>query len=101
MLRGMFAAALIVAGAVAQVAFATESSGTKEFRAGAGGNLTLRLETGDGAKNAGTGGSSGTGAYKLSGTPDFQINFDHSRNHVRVKQRLVTGSRNKDRRTAR
>jgi DUF4097 and DUF4098 domain-containing protein YvlB len=90
----MFVAALIVAGAVPQVAFATESSGTREFRAAAGGKLTLRLETGAGLKIAGTGGSSVTVAYKLSCSPDCQIDFDQSGNDLTVKTRFVGKRRN-------
>jgi DUF4097 and DUF4098 domain-containing protein YvlB len=90
----MFVAALIVFGAVPQVASATESSGTREFRAAAGGKLTLRLETGAGLKIAGTGGSSVTVAYKLSCTPDCEIDFDQSGNDLTVTTRFVRGRRN-------
>jgi DUF4097 and DUF4098 domain-containing protein YvlB len=94
--KGMLVAALIVAGAVPQVAFAAESSGTREFRAAAGGKLTLRLETGAGLKIAGTGGSSVTVAYKLSCTPDCQIDFDQSGNDLTVKTRFVSGGRHQN-----
>src|SRR5262245_40617794 len=78
MWKGMFVAALIVAATVSQEATANETTGNREFRAAAGGKLTLRLETGAGVKVSGTGGSSVTVSYKLSCSPDCEITFDQS-----------------------
>jgi hypothetical protein len=93
MSKSTFIAALIVAGAVTQVAFATETSGNREFRAGGGGKLTLKLDTGAEVKITGTGGSSVTVAYKLSCTPDCQIDFDQSGSDVTVTTKFTVKGR--------
>lgn len=91
--RGTFVAALIVAAAVSQAVFAAESSGSREFRVAAGGKLTLHLDTGAGVKISGTGGSSVTVGYKLSCTPECQIDFDQNGNNLSVKTRYVREGR--------
>jgi DUF4097 and DUF4098 domain-containing protein YvlB len=88
MLKAMFVAALIVAAAVPQDAAANEASESREFRAAAGGKLTLDLATGAGVKISGTGGSSITVSYKLSCSPDCEIKFDQSGNDLIVKTRF-------------
>ena len=93
MSRVMLVAALVVAGAVPHVVFATESTGTREFRAAAGAKLTLHLETGGGVKISGTGGSSVIVSYKLSCAPECQISFDQSGSDVRVETKFEKSGR--------
>jgi len=88
----MLVAVLVVAG-VPQVVSATDSSGTREFKAAAGGKLTLHLETGGGVKISGTGGSSVSVSYKLSCSPDCQISFDQSGSDVRVETKFERSGR--------
>lgn len=92
MIRGTLIAVLIVAGAVAQVAAAEPQSGTREFKAAAGGKLTLDLESGGSVKIAGTGGSSVVVTYKLSCTPGCEINFEPSGSDVKVATRFERSS---------
>jgi DUF4097 and DUF4098 domain-containing protein YvlB len=86
--RIMLVAALVVVSAVLQPVSANESSGTREFRAAAGGKLSLHLETGGGVKISGTGGSSVSVTYKLSCSPDCQITFDQSGGDLRVETKF-------------
>ena len=78
MSRIMLLAAFAFAYAVPDAAYATESSGTREFKVAAGGKLTLNLDTGGGVKVSGTGGSSVTVTYRLSCSPECDIRFDQS-----------------------
>lgn len=96
MLKGTFVAALIVAAAVSQEATANETTGNREFRAAAGGKLTLRLETGAGVKIAGTGGSSVSVSYKLSCSPDCEITFDQSGSDLVVATRFAGKNRSQN-----
>jgi len=81
----MLLAAFAFAYAVPDAAYATESSGTREFKVAAGGKLTLNLDTGGGVKVSGTGGSSVTVTYRLSCSPECDIRFDQSGSDVRVE----------------
>jgi len=85
MSRIMLLAAFAFAYAVPDAAYATESSGTREFKVAAGGKLTLNLDTGGGVKVSGTGGSSVTVTYRLSCSPECDIRFDQSGSDVRVE----------------
>ena len=96
MLTAKLVAALVVAGALPHVAFANESSGTREFRVAAGGKLTLHLETGGSVKIAGTGGSTVNVSYKLSCSPDCQISFDQNGSGVRVETKSERSSRSQN-----
>jgi|RhiMethySRZTD1v2_1073278.scaffolds.fasta_scaffold09256_6 DUF4097 and DUF4098 domain-containing protein YvlB len=96
MSRLMLLTAFAVAFAGPDGAFATETSGTREFKAAAGGKLTLNLDSGGSVKVSGTGGSSVTITYKLSCSPDCEINFDQSGSDVRVETRFKGSGRNHD-----
>lgn len=93
MSRKTLIAALIAAGAVSYVAAAEAPSGTREFKAGAGGKLTLDLGSGGRVKIEGTGGSSVFVTYKLSCTPDCEIAFEPSGSDVKVTTRFAESSR--------
>jgi DUF4097 and DUF4098 domain-containing protein YvlB len=85
-------AVVIVAWAAAHAAAAEPQSGTREFRAGAGGKLTLDLRSGGSVKVSGTGGSSVTVTYKLACAPACTIDFDQSGSDVTVKTRFAEGT---------
>ena len=92
MLRRTLIVACIAAGAVLPVAAAEAQSGTREFKAGAGGKLTLDLGSGARVKIEGTGGSSVFVTYKLSCTPDCEIAFEPSGSDVKVSTRFSESS---------
>jgi DUF4097 and DUF4098 domain-containing protein YvlB len=91
MLRRTLVSAWIVAGAVSMIAASEPQSGTREFKVGAGGKLTLDLESGAGVKISGTGGSSVTVSYKLSCSPDCTIDFQQSGSDLKVETRFAHG----------
>ena len=93
MMKATLVAAVIVAGVVPHTASANESAATREFRAGAGGKLTLDLKTGGDVKISGTGGSSVSVTYTLKCSPDCEISFDHSGNDVGVTTRFAGSAR--------
>jgi DUF4097 and DUF4098 domain-containing protein YvlB len=87
---------LVACVALASMASATDTSGTKEFRVAAGGKLTLDLDTGGAVKITGTGGSSVSVSYKLSCSPDCEISFDQSGSDVRVVTKFLGSGRNRN-----
>ncbi|HJQ98083.1 MAG TPA: DUF4097 family beta strand repeat-containing protein [Candidatus Polarisedimenticolaceae bacterium] len=96
MSRLMLLTAFAVAFAVPDGAFATETSGTREFKAAAGGKLTLDLDSGGSVKVSGTGGSAVTISYKLSCSPDCEISFDQSGSDVRVRTKFKEPARSQN-----
>jgi len=80
-------AVLAVACAVSLAMSAEPRTGKREFRAAAGGKLTLDLETGGAVKIAGSGGSAIVVSYSLSCTPECDIAFDESGDGLSVKTR--------------
>src|SRR5262249_10129172 len=93
MLRETLVAAWIVAGAVTPVGAGDAQSGTREFKASAGGKLTLALGSGGSVKIAGTGGSSAVLSYTISCSPDCEINFEPSGSDVKVVTRFQHAAR--------
>jgi DUF4097 and DUF4098 domain-containing protein YvlB len=91
MRKSSLIAIVLVAWAAAHAA-AEPQSGTREFRAAAGGKLTLDLRSGGSVKVSGTGGSSVTVSYKLACTPACTIDFEQSGSDVTVKTRFTEGS---------
>src|SRR5262245_21112210 len=89
-------AVLIVALVAPYAASANELSGTREFRVAAGGKLTLDLETGGSVKIMGTGGSSVCVSYKVSCSPDCQVNLDQSGSDVRLETKFQARGRSQN-----
>lgn len=85
--------AIVMVAWTAAHAAAEPQSGTREFRAAAGGKLTLDLQSGGSVKVSGTGGSSVTVTYKLACSPACTIDFDQSGSDVTVKTRFGDESR--------
>jgi DUF4097 and DUF4098 domain-containing protein YvlB len=84
MLRNAIVAILAVACAAPSAAATGSEPTTREFRAAAGGRLTLDLKAGGSVEITGTGGSSVSVTYTLSCTPECAIAFDETGGGLKI-----------------
>jgi len=91
MLRNAIIAVITLACAMLPAAAGGPEPVTREFRATAGGQLTLDLKAGGDVKISGNGGSAVVVTYELSCDPECDIAFDESKGGVKISTRFKEG----------